>query len=40
MGVGKLSEFETKLITKSRQELNGNIQKGIEFAKQYLGKSK
>lgn len=40
MGVGKLSEYETKLVEKAKQELSGNIQKGIEFAKQYLGKSK
>ncbi|CAF1296550.1 unnamed protein product [Adineta steineri] len=40
MGVGKLSEYETKLIEKAKKELNGNIQNGIEFAKQYLAKSK
>jgi malate dehydrogenase len=40
MGVGKLSEYETKLIEKAKKELNGNIQSGIEFAKQYLAKSK
>jgi hypothetical protein len=40
MGVGKLSEYETKLIEKARKELHGNIENGIEFAKQYLAKSK
>ena len=40
MGVGKLSEYENKLIEKARKELNGNIEKGLEFAKQYLAKSK
>ncbi|UJR23649.1 hypothetical protein I4U23_026634 [Adineta vaga] len=39
MGVGKLSDFETKLIEKAKKELNGNIQNGVEFAKQYLAKS-
>lgn len=40
MGVGKLSEYENKLIAKAKTELNGNIEKGLEFAKQYLTKSK
>ena len=40
MGVGKLSEYETELIEKAKKELNDNIQKGLEFAKQYLAKSK
>jgi len=40
MGVGKLSEYETKLIEKAKKELNGNIQNGVEFAKKYLTKSK
>ncbi|CAF4215385.1 unnamed protein product [Rotaria sp. Silwood2] len=40
IGVGKLSEYETKLIEKAKPELNANIQKGIDFAKQYLAKSR
>ena len=40
MGVGKLSEYETKLVDKAKQELQGNIQKGVEFAQQYLAKLK
>lgn len=40
MGVGKLSDYETKLIEKARTELETNIQNGIDFAKQYLAKSK
>jgi len=39
MGVGKLSEYETKLIEKAKKELNENIQNGVAFAKQYLAKS-
>jgi len=40
MGIGKLSEYETKLVEKAKKELNGNIQNGVEFAKKYLAKSK
>ncbi|CAF3326240.1 unnamed protein product [Rotaria socialis] len=40
MGVGKLSDFEKKLIEKAKKELNGNIESGLTFAKQYLAKSK
>ncbi len=40
MGVGKLSEYETKLIEKAKKELNGNIESGLTFAKQYLSKAK
>jgi uncharacterized protein YjbJ (UPF0337 family) len=40
MGIGKLTDFEKKLIEKAKKELNGNIQSGMTFAKQYLSKSK
>ncbi|CAF1227181.1 unnamed protein product [Rotaria magnacalcarata] len=40
IGVGNLSEYETKLIEKAKHELNAHIEKGIDFAKQYLSKSK
>jgi len=40
MGIGKLSEYEKKLFEKAKKELNGNIQAGLNFAKQYLSKSK
>ena len=40
MGIGKLSDYESKLIDRARNELNENIQKGIEFAKEFLAKSK
>jgi hypothetical protein len=40
MGIGKLSDYEMKLIEKAGKELSGNIQNGIEFAKKYLAKSK
>lgn len=40
MGAGKLSDYEKKLIEKAKKELNGNIESGLTFAKQYLSKSK
>ena len=40
MGVGKLSDYEKKLIEKAKKELTGNIQSGVTFAKQYLSKTK
>ena len=40
MGMGKLTDYEKKLIEKADKELNGNIQSGLTFAKQYLSKSK
>jgi malate dehydrogenase len=40
MGIGKISDYEKKLIEKARKELSGNIQSGLTFAKQYLSKSK
>ena len=39
MGVGKLSDYEFKVVEKAKAELNANIQKGVDFAKQYLAKS-
>lgn len=40
MGIGKLSDYEIKLIDKARPELNANIEKGIDFAKDFLAKTK
>lgn len=40
LGVGKLSDFEKKLMEKAKKELSGNIESGLKFAKQYLSKSK
>lgn len=40
MGIGKLSDYEIKLIDKARPELNANIEKGIDFAKEFLAKTK
>jgi hypothetical protein len=40
MGVGKLNDYEKKLVEKAKKELNGNIQSGLTFAKQYLSKTK
>ncbi|CAF0752763.1 unnamed protein product [Didymodactylos carnosus] len=37
-GIGKLSEYETKLIGDAKSELTSNIKKGEEFAKAYLQK--
>ena len=31
-GLGKLSEYEKKLVEKALPELKGSIKKGIEFA--------
>jgi len=40
MGVGKLSDYEKKVVEKARKELTGNINSGLTFAKQYLSKAK
>jgi uncharacterized protein YjbJ (UPF0337 family) len=40
LGTGKLTDYEKKLIEKATKELNGNIQSGLTFAKQYLSKAK
>ena len=40
MGMGKLSDYEKKLMEKAKKELDANIQNGLQFAKQYLAKSK
>lgn len=40
LGLGKLSDFEKKLMEKAKKELSGNIESGLKFAAQYLAKSK
>jgi len=40
LGLGKLSEYEKKLMEKAKKELSANIDSGLKFAKQYLAKSK
>ena len=40
MGMGKINDYEKKLIEKATKELSGNIQAGLTFAKQYLSKAK
>jgi len=39
MGTGKLNDYEKKLVEKATKELNGNIENGLTFAKQYLSKA-
>jgi hypothetical protein len=40
MGIGKLTDFEKGLMQKAKTELNGNIESGLKFAKEYLSKAK
>ena len=40
MGLGKLTDYEKKLMEKAKKELSGNIDSGLKFAQQYLAKSK
>lgn len=40
MGLGKLTDYEKKLMEKAKKELTANIDSGLKFAKQYLSKSK